>query len=144
MVIIIIPIVTNSIIFLVYDSYLKKNYEKLDKRQRIFYEKFFENDLENENKLGQLLNLISNENMNEFEKEDEEIDSNRAKSDKSETSKINDNINNLEESMLKETKENNPEVVYGQESTFENNNEKAQKKDVLQTPKKMSISEKLQ
>lgn len=39
-----VPVGTNSFIFLIYDSYLKKSTDKLDDHEKILYEQLFEND----------------------------------------------------------------------------------------------------
>jgi hypothetical protein len=76
LVVIIIPVITNSFIFLVYDSYLKKSPERLNEHEKMLYEKFFEEDLETEERNYNL-------NLSFSETEDEpDIRENKEKSKK--------------------------------------------------------------
>ena len=91
--VIIIPIFTNSFIFLVYDGYLKKSPEKLTANEKILYEKFFEYDLDSDNKLTPNLYVSFTEGDTEIEESSDIQETKRKKS------------LNFSESFLRNTKE---------------------------------------
>lgn len=69
---IIIPVATNSFIFLIYDSYLKKSPDKLNDHEKILYEKFFENDLDADTTITKLYVSYTNSNNESFCEDDKE------------------------------------------------------------------------
>ena len=145
MVVIIIPILTNSVIFLVYDSYLKKHYKKLDKEQKNYYEQFFIEDLDNSenneiNSINKNENIKNNLSKNETKKENSSIPiKSNIISNIEDVEFIQENKNNqLNEQLLDQ---NEDHQLNSNQINYQNLKNKEMEECSSQNPIKLSVSE---